>query len=348
MGEKKIASVVLEYQNTIPTAPVSKEELYGNACKSDSQTIAHWYDTWLKNIRANKERFGSFREHSVGQLFGRSRYLPAIIAGAGPSLKRNAQHLTERDGIPLVSCLHNFHYLEDIGAGADYYCTLDAGDVTIEEVTEGGTRPEAEYWEKTKGKKLCAFIGTSPRLLEKWQGEVYFFNAPVPNVQFQEELEKIEVFNLYLSNGGNVLGSCLYLAKAILGASTIVFVGADFSFGYPEISELGEAEHHFHSWKSKYDAKMGKTLRVTDVYGNKIHTWPSYYAFKNFFDWVAIHVPGEYINATEGGCLGAYPEGNIAAFKYMDLKDVLRIYKISDELKECCENSEVNYKKILF
>lgn len=111
------------------------------------------------------------------------------------------------------------------------------------------------------------------------------------------------------------------------------------SFGY---------ERKFHAWDSKYDKSLGQTMRVTDIYGNKVHTWRSYYNFKNFFEWISMHVPGHYINATEGGCLGAYPEGNIASIQQMELERVLEIYHMNENIRPQCENSEIEIKTILF
>lgn len=347
MGKLKTAEVVLEYQPLIPQAPSSQDDLYKRACSNDKGTVDHWQEQWLSNIKFNKARFGSFAEHSAGKFFGANKYMPAIVAGSGPSLKHNAAKLAERDTIPLVSCLHNFHLFEDLGLETDFYVSLDAGEVTVEEVSEGGKHDEEYYWQQTEKRTLIAYIGTHPTLLEKWRGQVYFFNAPVPNQEFMKRLDEIEKFNLFMSNGGNVLGGCLYFAKAILGCASIIFTGADFSFGYPTITD-GDVKHKFHSWDSKYDKKMGQTLRVTDIYGNKVHTWPSYYNFKHYFDWFAGNVAGTYINATEGGCLGAYAQGNIAQFKYMDLEDALKEFQAFKQIQEPAENPGVDYRKLLY
>jgi hypothetical protein len=347
MAELKTAEIVLEYQQIIPGPPMAKETLHQQACTNDVGTVNHWAKIWLDNIRANKDRYGSFKENSVAKFFGAYKYQPAIVAGSGPSLKKNAAKLKDRGGIPLISCLHNFHYFEDLELNPDFYVSLDAGDITIEEVCEGGSKTPDEYWALTKDRVLLCYIGTSPRLLEKWQGKVYFFNAPVPEPGFLVEQDKIEKFNLYFSSGGNVLGACLYAAKGLLGCSSVVFVGADFSFGYPTIKD-GEAKHSFHSWKSKYDKELGRTIKVPDIFGNKVHTWQSYYNFKHYFDWFACHVGGEYINATEGGCLGAFNEGNISQFKYMDLSDALKQFTNFNEVMEPTLNPEVDYRKILY
>ena len=338
LGRK--AEIILEYQGYIEAPPVAPQQLYAQSCSSDGATIEHWRDTWIGNIKANHKSHGPFKDKGVGLLHGKHAGLTAIIAGSGPSLKVNGADLKDRPKhMPLVSCLHNFHFLEDLGCPADYYVTLDAGEITIAEVSEGGTKTEDEYWALTKERTLIAYIGTSPKLLAKWQGKVYFFNCAVPDEVVQKEIDALEVFNTYISNGGNVLGACLYIAKGVLGCNPIAFIGADFAFGY---------DKKFHAWNSQYDKTLGHVVRAVDVYGNKVFTWPSYSNFKAWFDWVSVSVPGIYINCTEGGTFGAYPEGNILSVRQMELKELIQMSKGYQLIQEQCENPATGEKKILF
>jgi hypothetical protein len=343
MAIMRKAEIVLEYQNYIERPPVIPQQMYSNACSSDVITIESWRETWINNVKANYARFKSFKEYGLGKLFGINQYKPAIIVGSGPSLGHNGEDLKNKADILTVSCLHNYHYFEDRGIKIDYYVTLDAGPVVIEEVYEGGKKTPEEYWESTKDKKLCAFIGTDPKFFDKWKGEVYLFNAPVPDQAYTDALSSLEPFHTYVSNGGNVLGACLYIAKAIMGSNPVAFVGADFSFSY----NTGTG-HKFHSWDSKYDAKMGNVMRAVDVFGNKVLTWPSYWNFKNFFDFVALQVPGIYVNCTEGGMFGAYPEGNLMAIRQMPLASFIEMYRLNEVLKAQCENPELLDKRLLF
>lgn len=343
----RLAQVLLEYQPLIYEPPIAPSQMHQNACSNDKSTIDHWQEIWVSNIKANKERFGSFWDHAISQDFRKFEHRACIIAGSGPSLKINAHHLKERKNLPLVSCLHNFHYFEDNGIVPDYYVSLDAGPVVLEEVSEGGSRSEEEYWEMTKDRTLVAFIGSDPRLFEKWQGRVLLYAAPLPDSALDKRIDEIERVGFYMSTGGNVLGACLYFSKAILACPTTVFVGADFSFGYPVVED-GEAKRRFHSWKSKYDKSMGHTMRVTDIYGNKVHTWPSYYNFKNYFDWVAINVPGTYINSTEGGCLGAYDQGNLSVFRYQDLEKTIGQLNTHYNIERSLFDKELKEKHILY
>ncbi len=334
------AEILLEFQNYIDCAPISPQAQLQQATSNDRITIESWRPTWIKNVQDNHATFGSFAKNSIGQLYKKHALKPAIVIGSGPSLKFNAQTLVGKDPeIPVVSCLHNFHFLEDLGVVVDYYVTLDAGEVTIEEVSEGGSKSADQYWEITKNRTLLAFIGTSPRLLEKWKGKVLFFNAPIPDKEIQQEIEAVEQFHCYVSNGGNVLGACMYIAKAFLGCNPIAFMGSDFCFGY---------DKKFHAWDSKYDKSLGNVVKLCDVFGNKVLSWQSYANFKGWFEYIAATAPGIYINCSEGGTFGSYYEGNIRAVIQMELAGFLAMYGMSNLLKAQCETPETAEKLLLF
>lgn len=335
----KYASVLLEYQNYIMDPPVSPGNLYAQACSSDQVTVDSWRETWLGNIKKNKAKFGSFKDHSAGKFFKQFKYQPAIIAGAGPSLKDNVDKLKHRGDLALVACLHSFHLMEDNDAHPDFYVSLDAGPVVIEEISEGGSKTPEEYWALTKNRKLIAYIGSPPELFEKWQGEVYLFNCAVPDTALMDEIKAIEPFNCWISNGGNVLGACLYFARGFLGCGTIAFVGADFCFSY---------DKKFHAWDSKYDKSLGYVIKAVDVHGNKRLTWQSYVNFKGWFEQLPYQTPQLFINCSEGGCLGSYPEGNIIKIEQMPLQRFIFMHRMHEELEDQMLTPETAKPKLLF
>jgi hypothetical protein len=172
-----------------------------------------------------------------------------------------------------------------------------------------------------------------------WQGEVYFFNCPVPDKSYDEMLESVERFNCFVSTGGNVLGACLNIAKAHLGCQVVGFIGADFSFSYV---------NKFHGWNSKYDKEMGHYVCWVDVYGNRVKTWQSYLNFKNWFDFVSLQVPGLYFNCTEGGIMGSYRDGNLYSIKQTNLKQFITMWHLNDPISEQAANSKTDIKQLLF
>lgn len=338
MPKIKKAEITLDYQEYIFTPPIAPKQLWDRAASSDDVTINKMGPLWVENVKANHKTHGPFKDRSVAKLFNSEHLKPVICVGSGPSLKRNGEELKDRKGIKAISCLHNFHFFEDRDIAIDYYLSLDAQDVVVEEVTEGGANPPEWYWERTKGKTLIAYIGSPPKLLAKWQGEILFFNCPVPHESVDPIVDGVEVMHHYVAPGGNALGACVYVAKAILGCNPVVFMGADFSFSY---------DKKFHGWDSKYDKNIGQVMRAVDVFGNKVLTWGSYWGFKCYFDYVAQSVPGLYINCTEGGILGAYPEGNLICIQQMDLCDFYNMYNLNDLIKDVFD-SVSGTKKVLY
>lgn len=335
----RTVEIDLQFQEYMPRPPATPQALLKQAASNDDVTVNFWRKTWVEHVTANHASHGPFKDKGVGKYFDYFAKKPVIVVGSGPSLKVNVDQLKDTKGIGVISCLHNYQYLEDRGITPDFYVTLDAGPVTIEEVSEGGSKTPDEYFASTKNKKLIAFIGAHPDLIKKWQGEVIWFNAPIPDEDITAKIQAVEPFNTLVSSGGNVLGACFYLAKAIMGANPVVFCGADFSFSYNK---------KFHAWDSKYDANLGQVMKATDIFGNRVYTWQSYYNFKCWFESRVCAVPGIYINATEGGIFGSYPDGNIEPLRQMALSDVIRMYSLSSEVKESCENPGISEKKILF
>lgn len=318
-----------DYLNTIDQAPVSPGDLHTAAASNDKITVDSWRDTWIKNMKDNHEVSGPFCGTAIGKMFGEFNLKPCIIAGSGPSLANNIKELKNKGDIPLVSCLHNFHYMVDHEIDVNYFVTLDAGEITIEEISEGGQHPHEHYVEATKNYTLMAFVGSSPKLIENWKGKILWFNCAIPDQKCKEAYDRTEVFHNYVSNGGNVLGACLYIAKAYGGANPIAYIGADFSFGYKK---------NFHPWPSKYDGKLGNYMRTIDCYGNKVLTWGSYLGFKKWHDSISMRVPGDWINCSEGGTYGVYPEGLIKTIRHKPLKEFIQGYKMYETMRFQAEN----------
>ena len=139
----------LHYQNEIPKPPQSVGNLYERACSADGVTVQSWKPTWITNFKANKDRFGNLGQHSYGCLHGKNYSKPAIVIGSGPSLRYSVEALKENKGTPFpvlaVSCLHNYSFLEDNECHADYYFSLDSGEIVLTDVCEGGQK-EASYY----------------------------------------------------------------------------------------------------------------------------------------------------------------------------------------------------------
>lgn len=337
----KTVEMDFQFMNYIDGPPKKLDDMWKQACSNDGVTIKKWGEQWVSQTKENHKKYGPFKNNSINEYYKKFERQPIIVAGSGPSLKENIEQLKEASdkGFPIVSCLHNYHYFKDNGIKVFAYVSLDAGSVVIDEIAEGGKKTLQEYIALTKEDRLFAYAASDPKLLELWQGEYKFFTCPLPSKELMEEIRGIEKFNSWVSTGGTVLGAAMYISKAYLGASTIAFIGADFSFSYNK---------KFHGWDSKYDKDIGHCIRATDVWGNSRYTWRSYYNFKVWFDYICTRVPGDWVNCTEGGILGAYPEGNIKQIRQMLLKDFVRIHSMYEDISDQITDPDKESFKILF
>lgn len=328
---KNSVEMILQIQSTIDGPPVAKEKLYAQACSADGITFNSWEKTWNEHVSINGRSYNIPGKSCISEL-GKHELSPCIIAGSGPSLRKNYIHLKNRGKIPLVSCLHNYGFFEDNGITPEYYVNLDAGDVTISELSQGGAKRSEYYWESTENKTLVTAIIGHPELHKKWRGDILWYAPPPVNEDiYKKWCKMISPDNEYdpvtFNIGGNTLGACMYFAKAVLGSNPIAFVGADFSFSYT---------HKFHPFDSPYDAQFSGVIPWTDIWGNRVYTWGSYFGFKNFFEYIACggknNVPGIWINCTEGGILGSYTEGNIRQIIQMSLEHFVYSYRLHEDL----------------
>lgn len=341
---KSMVPMKLMFQGYIDSPPVAPESMYQASTKNDAVTIKHWYGTWLKHVKMNEESH-KMAEHSAMSEHGKYKYRPGIIAGSGPSLKKNVDVLAKAkpDEIPLTSCLHNYSFFMDRGVKTEYWMNLDAGPITIDEFSQGGKQSEQYYWDSTKDQTLIACSVSHPELIKRWQGKILWFASPVPSDQYQKEFDKLTSLDLYYNVGGNALGACLYHTRAVLGCMPIVFVGADFSFDYM---------HKFHSYDTPYDEQFKGIVPMTDVFGNRVFTWPSYAGFANWFMFQSMGGVGkhpiQFINCTEGGILGSFPQGNIRQIQQLALADFLHGIKHFNKLPEVKKNRSQGQPQLLF
>lgn len=308
--------MMLSYQPYVTQAPINKQQQWDQACSSDKVTSESWRDLWLEYIGENVRENGA-DDRTVGDMYGDHACLPCLCVASGPSLKRNFDQVREvPERIPVISCLHSFHKFVDSDTRCNAFVTLDAGDVVIKELSEGGRHPEQYYWDATKDHTLIAGLVTPPDLIRRWKGEVRFFNATIPDDRFMEEMPKITKNQWVYSVGGNTFGAAMYHAAWVWGCRELALVGADFAFDYM---------HKFHPWDTDYDQKFAGLVPCTDVYGNRVYSWPSY---QNFRMWTEFQAQGSFanhhvriVNCTEGGTLGAYPHGNVMWVQQMTLRD---------------------------
>ena len=321
--------MILTYQPYVTQAPQTMQQQWDQACLADGKTSETWRDLWLDHIARNVEE-NDADSRTVEDMYGDYAHLPCLCVAAGPSLKRNFHSIKDvPEDLPVISCLHSFNKFVDEDTRCTAFVTLDAGDVVLRELYFGGKHPEQYYWDATKDYTLISGLVTPPELIKRWQGPVKFFNATIPDPRFMEIMPKTTKNTWVYSVGGSTYGAALYHAAWIWGCPELALAGADFAFDYM---------HKFHPWDSEYDTQFQGLVPCTDVYGNRVFSWPSY---QNFRAWTEFQCQGSFakhniriINCTEGGTLGAYPHGNVMWIEQKNLVDWIDQHKRWSQYKD--------------
>jgi len=313
---------------------------------SNQITMYSWARAgWIENLRDNKKHFGYFhRDHSVKIYANELVNSPVILVGAGPSLELNieALKLAQEKKIPIMASSHSLMYLADHNIKPDWVVMLDAGKMWTDYLHFG----EMDMTDVP----LIADQVCDPATLKAWPGPVKFFKSASPEESSIAKFVQMEMNRLVpirenasiIEVGGHVMGAMLSMARGIFASNTIIFMGADYCADfkpdgpgkfYPfdkKIDQVVNTENPDGSYSDK-PAAPHYDGQVSDIFGRIVATNGSYLGFKNVMD-SSIKMnklasnPAEdldFINATEGGLLGALKGGLLKHMLYMKLQDAI-------------------------
>jgi hypothetical protein len=323
--------------------PIKEDEAHDKCTQNNCVTLLSWHDQWRNNVKANLKEYRYFdRDHSVKCFLNDCIDSPVICVASGPSLVKNIQYLklAQELRIPIITGAHSLMYLKKLGIKPNYVTLLDSGVEWLDYLDgEWGDIP------------LLVSMDMSPEYLKKWKGPKYFFRATFPDdelgetmfIQFSQDIGHMPSI---IPTGGHTGGLTLSLANMVLNASEIIMVGYDYAYDnknmfYPEDTEIDR----------KSSPRVG-LIGATTITGETVATSPSYLGFKIWAD-VSIAamrqravqmyldpkgkprelLGAEFINATEGGILGSYAEGNVDWIRNMKLEDACHYANRKNHLK---------------
>ena len=260
-------------------------------------TIKSKVTSWIRNLVQNEENIRSGRK--LDSLRGRLRNVPCIIVGSGPSLSKNKHLLKGAKDKAFILCTDTaLEAIKDI--------VLPDAIIALESRPELADLIDFDITEKIP---LFADLTVTPKVIEKWKGEVIWLTAGFCGIEsLNEVLEKDFNDGKPIGRvlpGGCVTNSGFSVAKDILKCDPIILMGADCSFADP---------------RKQHDDGVNSTipcsddpLRVDeDIFGNNIYTTDVYMAYKTWMEGIVRQrnpdtnrweTEGIYINATEGGTI---------------------------------------------
>ena len=284
-----------------------------------------WAEHYIRNLLLLSEVPHAMRE---GVAQGR----PAIIVGAGPSLDKNLSQIPTHSNAVVIG--------------------VNAGSLAVPcDVTFSVESNDIRQKLSPRGTQVFGLVAP-PKLLQErkqtlrpvWNGELAWV---------AEELTGVE----RLPTSGS--GSTTAVALAHLwGCNPIVLMGQDLAYPNGQVyasatgfgSDCISAAGIFTWNDSKRIPRPGNPLHEAD----QLETVPAWgggevksgQAFKAIRFWLAAAAETfddvTCINATEGGCLGAYDQGNIDKFKYMSLEEAMRSINAFYALEEPLYNRDYN------
>ncbi len=126
---------------------------------------------WVKNYKENKSkgRFDRLSTKPLAYLYRNAYYhkVPVVLLCAGPSLDDNIGQLKEYQNNAIIVCVDMALYaVQQAGITPDFVVSVDSS-IHI-----------SKMWElcDTRGMKLICPTTTHPDTIDKWEGEIFFFN----------------------------------------------------------------------------------------------------------------------------------------------------------------------------
>lgn len=266
--------------------------LYESSMKNDIfDEFYHSGAPFFRNFYPNVMKLPD--SYNAQSLFGKFTNIPAIICGAGPSLKKNIHLLTslrERAlifaGGSAMNALNASHVLPHFGAGID-----PNPEQYVRYETSCSLEVPFFYRNRLEHRTLAAIHG--PKLYVKGAGGY-------PIADWFDEALHIE--GPILEEGHNVVNFCAEIAAA-LGCNPIIFVGLDLAYSdmrsyangvVPNASVLADDLAH-----QRFELK---THKKKDIYGKEVHTLWKWIAESEWLSHFATQYHNiTFLNATEGG-----------------------------------------------
>lgn len=249
---------------------------------------------WNGNYEANRGLIA--RSPGVAHLFGKFSDVPAVIAGAGPSLEKNIHLLSNVQGRAAIIAVDTA-LMPLVSAGVSPAITVMLDP-----------QPEVAGFfagVDTSRKILVAPSIASPLALSQWKGEIAFYNKYAPDIPALAHIASQSPELGYLIPGGSVLSIGLDLAFR-MGAPSIGFVGQDLSYptggrAYVSGTTYGDVDAD-----SVLAGAREEIVIEKDIFGRSLRTKKSLSVTKQWMEWAFLNLrrdgaKAEFYNLTEGG-----------------------------------------------
>jgi len=248
----------------------------------------YYYNYYSNLLKLPQSYFGD-------HLFGKFKGIPAIICGAGPSLKKNIELLkTLKDRALIFSGGSGTTVINSFGMNPHFGVAIDPNMTQISRIVSLTSFEIPFFYRNRLYYEALEFIH-GPHLYNTGAG-----GYSLPGY-FEKELGVLA--DEPIDEGHNVINYALNLAYA-MGCNPIITVGVDLAYSDHESYPPGLKVHALHDFKVDFKTKQSKEelLIKKDIYGRDVFTlwkWIRESDWYSYFAKTTLDV--KLINATEGG-----------------------------------------------
>jgi hypothetical protein len=266
----------------------------GHIQEVKSATSLRFNELWQQNFQSNQSALRS--NPGVSSLKNKFKKLPGIVVGAGPSLDKNIQLLSQaKDKAVIIASDAALKPLIKNGIVPSFVACLDP-QADIAKFLKGVN---------TQGLTLIAPSIVHPKVLDLWEGGVVFFSKFAPDIPTLTRIQKQAPHLGHLTPGGTVLSIAYDLAFQ-MGTDPILFVGQDLS--YPRKKTHSRAgENADENLATTFMRQQENMVLETDIHGRRLPTLKAMAVSKQWFDWAFTtwkrDSPVTIINCSEAGIL---------------------------------------------
>ncbi len=279
-----------------------------DTCKSkmvDINTITKFSKRWLGNTIINMARISNSDIYKLSDLEGKFSGQTALIAGAGPSLNDNIEHIQANRNNFIIFCVNKaLKYLLQNGITPDFVVCLDAANMK-NTIGDSGSQLE---------RINCIMDIRTDFILTYMSFNKIFMNFS--NTDFL--MTKLAKFNnniKFYESGGSA--TILALISAIkLGFSRIVLAGLDLAFKDNIIYANGEQMNRISPEQIAIDETKKNLVRIKSVNGGMVYTREDYEVYIHHIESILREL--NYKEVYNLSTFGAYIDG-ITTVRFEDL-----------------------------
>ncbi|AET70310.1 hypothetical protein Desor_4909 [Desulfosporosinus orientis DSM 765] len=265
--------------------------------------------------------------HSIDEIKGKYKNMPAIIVAAGPSLDNNIQYLKKANGKALIiACDASMRACEKHGVQPDAIASIERVEPTYTFYYKDRKFPEDLV--------LLAPGSIWPAIYEEFNGEKIIMSR---NDKGFEQIWMSVFENLSFVNQGHSCATVAFATARQAGCNPIILIGQDLA--YTSGKKHSELTHTV--YEGENNDRDSNDIYVEDHEGNLLKSSIVYKLFKEWYELqLLLDNNLKVIDATEGG---AYIKGTTL----MTLQESIREYcntPIEKRLVEYLQERKISYE----